>query len=188
MVEASLVRQIVETLASCGVLEDSIGVLSLYRQQVKVISHLLQNRRGVEILTADRSQGRDKDCIIISLVRSNDHGHAGDLIKDWRRVNVSFTRARSKLIILGSRKTMRAASLLTEFIELMESKNWVMTLPADADTFHQHIFGNIKRPAAETDDPLAGEDGRSPKRVRHAGIDTILRGRHILLDLVNEDN
>lgn len=72
--EARLVYQITECLVGCGVQEQQIGVISLYRQQLKLLSHLLQNRKGLEILTADRSQGRDKDCVIISLVRSNDDG------------------------------------------------------------------------------------------------------------------
>jgi DNA replication ATP-dependent helicase Dna2 len=72
--EADLVRQLAETLIRCGVAESQIGILSLYRQQVKLLRHLLRDRQGVEILTADRSQGRDKDCIIISLVRSNEDG------------------------------------------------------------------------------------------------------------------
>ena len=66
--------QLVEALLECGVMQSSIGVLSLYRQQTKLLSHLLQSSKGVEVLTADRSQGRDKDCIIISMVRSNDTG------------------------------------------------------------------------------------------------------------------
>lgn len=37
--------------------------------------------------------------IILSLVRSNTDGHIGKLIKDWRRINVAFTRAKSKLIV-----------------------------------------------------------------------------------------
>jgi hypothetical protein len=74
-IEAELVRQLTETLLQCGVQESQIGIISLYRQQVKVLHHLLQERKGVEILTADKSQGRDKECIIISLVRSNDGGH-----------------------------------------------------------------------------------------------------------------
>ena len=73
-VEANLVYQVVETMLHCGVLQDQIGIISLYRQQVKLISNLLRNRKDIEILTADRSQGRDKDCIIISMVRSNDEG------------------------------------------------------------------------------------------------------------------
>lgn len=72
--EASLVYQVTETLIRSGILESRIGVISLYRQQIKLLSHLLQDRKEVEILTADRSQGRDKDCIIISMVRSNDAG------------------------------------------------------------------------------------------------------------------
>jgi DNA replication ATP-dependent helicase Dna2 len=73
-VEAALVYQLVETMLCCGVSQGQIGIIALYRQQIKLLSHLLQKREEVEILTADRSQGRDKDCIIISMVRSNDDG------------------------------------------------------------------------------------------------------------------
>lgn len=72
--EAILVQQVTKCLVDCGVLDEEIGVISLYRQQIKLLSHLLQEHKGVEVLTADRSQGRDKDCIIISMVRSNDAG------------------------------------------------------------------------------------------------------------------
>lgn len=72
--EAVLVQQLVAALSAGGVRGDQIGVLSLYRQQIKLLSHLLRAHPAVEILTADRSQGRDKDCIIVSMVRSNDDG------------------------------------------------------------------------------------------------------------------
>jgi len=79
--EAELVRQFTETLIQSGVRESQIGIISLYRQQVKLLQHLLPERvkNGLEILTADRSQGRDKECIIISLVRSNETGHVSIL-------------------------------------------------------------------------------------------------------------
>jgi AAA domain len=85
-IEASLVHQATETLLSSGVRQDQIGIISLYRQQIKVLSHLLQDRKEVEILTADRSQGRDKDCVIISMVRSNDAG----------QVNIHFSFPRKE--------------------------------------------------------------------------------------------
>lgn len=72
--EASLVYQVAETLIRSGVPQSQLGIISLYRQQNKLLSHLLHERKEVEILTADRSQGRDKECIIISMVRSNDAG------------------------------------------------------------------------------------------------------------------
>jgi DNA replication ATP-dependent helicase Dna2 len=73
--EAELVRQLTETLLRSGVKEEQIGIISLYKQQVKLLSHLLDEKKGIEILTADKSQGRDKDCIIVSLVRSNEAGN-----------------------------------------------------------------------------------------------------------------
>lgn len=78
--------QITEAFLRSGVQEDQIGIMSLYRQQIKLLSHFLQDRKEIEILTADRSQGRDKDCIIISMVRSNDQGQV-------RSIGCSYTIA-----------------------------------------------------------------------------------------------
>lgn len=50
-------------------------MITPYRQQIKMLSAMLQDLRGIEVMTSDKSQGRDKDCIIISMVRSNDLGN-----------------------------------------------------------------------------------------------------------------
>lgn len=42
--------------------------------------------------TVDKFQGKDRDCIVISLVRSNKDKNVGKLLKDWRRINVAVTR------------------------------------------------------------------------------------------------
>lgn len=73
-IEAELVRQLTESLIQSGVPQDQIGVIALYRQQIKLLSAMLDGRPQVEIMTADRSQGRDKEVILISLVRSNEEG------------------------------------------------------------------------------------------------------------------
>ena len=52
-VEAGLVCQTTECLLGCGVQEQQIGIISLYRQQLKLLGYLLQERKGLEILTAD---------------------------------------------------------------------------------------------------------------------------------------
>ncbi|KAI8970649.1 Dna2-domain-containing protein [Trametes punicea] len=198
-VEAQLVYQITECLLGCGVRQDQIGVISLYRQQLKLLSYLLQDRKELEILTADRSQGRDKDCIIISMVRSNDDGVVGELVKDWRRTNVSFTRARSKLIIIGSRKTLQGAPLLREFFQLMDTRGWIMTLPRDAHRMHDFAPGGTpkKRAAGEMaqdtcrfspGSPRVKENGQGDvKRIKKAGAseESILKGRPLLRDVVN---
>lgn len=130
--EANIVRIIVEAMCSSGVPEPSLGVISVYRSQLKLLNKLLNNRKGVEQLTADRFQGRDKDCVIISLVRSNDKNQIGDLLKDWRRLNVAFTRAKSKLIIVGSRTTLDTHPAMTAFLNLIDEHSWAYTLPPNA--------------------------------------------------------
>ncbi|KAK7048375.1 DNA replication helicase [Favolaschia claudopus] len=193
-VEATLVYQVTETLLRSGVPPEQIGIISVYRQQLKLLGHLLADRKGIELLTADRSQGRDKDCIIISMVRSNDTGYVGDLIKDWRRMNVSFTRARSKLIIFGSRKTLQSAPLLQEFFDLMENKEWILELPPKADTLHPALTPGASLSASKrgAEDMLQGKENgvvnaRPPKKPKLKGADEgMLRGRPILRDLMNE--
>ncbi|KAK0199920.1 DNA replication factor Dna2-domain-containing protein [Desarmillaria ectypa] len=193
-VEASLVHQVTETMLRSGITPDQIGIISLYRQQVKLLTQMLHEHKGIEVLTADRSQGRDKDCIIISMVRSNDDGAIGDLVKDWRRMNVSFTRARSKLIIFGSRKTLKDAPLLKEFFALMEGQKWIMQLPPKADVSHARSFD------ATTPSKRVVEDVFSQKKENLSSIrpqkklkvkkgvteEGLLRSRHILRDLVND--
>ena len=216
--EAILVQQITEALTGCGVQNSQIGIISLYRQQIKQISYLLRDRKGIEILTADRSQGRDKDCIIISMVRSNDEGQVcayfcntvafflryskvGDLLKDWRRINVSFTRARSKLIIVGSRKTLQTTSLLEEFFRLMDNRGWILTLPENAEKHHECLCKCVpsectpspKRRRIDDDSDASPETTGSKlygaaKKARRNGVSVnmLMKGRHILSDLVND--
>jgi len=73
--EGELVHQFATALTSSGIQEEDIAVITPYRQQIKLLSNKFGSMPGIEILTADKSQGRDKDCIIISLVRSNDLGN-----------------------------------------------------------------------------------------------------------------
>jgi DNA replication ATP-dependent helicase Dna2 len=97
--EAEIVLQLARNLIG----EDmNIGVISPYRGQVSLLKEMISTcdldfRSFVEINTIDQFQGRDKDIIIISSVRTS---YAGDLLKDWKRVNVMLTRAKKKLIFV----------------------------------------------------------------------------------------
>ncbi|KAF9261112.1 Dna2-domain-containing protein [Marasmius fiardii PR-910] len=186
--EANLVRQITETLIQCGIQPSQLGIISLYRQQIKLLNQQLRSHPGIEFMTADKSQGRDKDCIIISLVRSNNSGSVGDLVKDWRRMNVSFTRARSKLILIGSRKTLATAELLNEFFILMEKKDWILPLPPGADTGHNELLHHpLGSPSSKRNADASKENPTvEPPNKKQRKLDGFLRGRPILQDLVND--
>ncbi|WEW61569.1 DNA replication endonuclease-helicase Dna2 [Emydomyces testavorans] len=137
-VEAVLCMQLVEALLSVGISAQDIGVVTLYRSQLALLKQHLRHRLpDLEMHTADRFQGRDKEVIIMSCVRSNAAHNVGDLLRDWRRVNVAFTRARTKLLIVGSKTTLREGNeLLGRFVRLMDGKGWCYNLPPMAVAGH----------------------------------------------------
>lgn len=140
--EARIVVQLVDALLSVGVLANEIGVMTHYRSQLSLLKHGLRGfGNSIELHTADRFQGRDKEVVVLSLVRSNDACNIGDLLKDWRRINVAFTRAKTKLLVVGSRDTLKGSGeleMLSRFVRLMEDRDWVYDLPRDA--LEAHFF------------------------------------------------
>lgn len=96
--------------------EEDVAVITPYRAQLSMLHEL-----KVECCTIDQFQGRDKNCIIISLVRCNPKSKVGDLLRDWRRFNVAVTRARCKLILVGSLKTMKETPLWNIYFEYLKN-------------------------------------------------------------------
>ena len=135
--EAQIVSQVVESLLTAGIAASEVGVMTHYRSQLSILKNTLRHT-GVEMHTADRFQGRDKEVVVLSLVRSNESGNIGDLLKDWRRINVAFTRAKTKLIVVGSKGTLGAnpGEMVGRFVELMVARQWVADLPTDALSSH----------------------------------------------------
>lgn len=89
-----------------------VGIISPYRAQVQLLRRMIKKREFfkpyrhlISVNTVDGFQGQERDVIILSLVRSNDEGQIG-FLRDLRRMNVAITRARMKLIILGSVDTL----------------------------------------------------------------------------------
>ncbi|KAK1333724.1 hypothetical protein QTO34_006111 [Cnephaeus nilssonii] len=101
--EAKLIVFLTSIFTKAGCNPSDIGIIAPYRQQLKIINDLLAHSSVgmVEVNTVDKYQGRDKSIVLVSFVRSNKDGTLGELLKDWRRLNVAITRAKHKLILLG---------------------------------------------------------------------------------------
>ena len=97
---ASRVRRLLALLGP-----KDIAVISPYDAQVQKIRQLLADVPDLEIDTVDGFQGREKEAVVVSLVRSNDEGQLG-FVADIRRINVALTRARKKLVVIGDGATV----------------------------------------------------------------------------------
>ena len=121
--EADISVSIAQDYLNAGAGEDDIGIISPYADQVK----LIQEKTPVEVKTVDGFQGREKEIIIISTVRSNPHGNIG-FLKDLRRLNVAITRAKRKLIIIGNANTLITNPTYARLIEFVESENLLVKI------------------------------------------------------------
>ena len=241
--EARLVAQLAATCLACGLPPSELALISPYRAQLRSVREHLAAAVGggdvavaggvdgaasgvvggavggasaadeVEVITVDKCQGRDYECVVLSLVRSNGDGSIGALLSDWcappprrptpqpqhvvvpsqqrdlqprqteatspytpspplthshppcrRRLNVAFSRAKRKLIVVGSRSTLRASHLLGSFISLVEERGWCLELPPNA-----HLLYDVPSPPlAQPSAPPAGGAAAGERRPRVA--------------------
>jgi hypothetical protein len=105
--EAGLVAGEVERVLALGVAPAHVAVISPYDAQVQRLRALLAARveEGLEVDTVDGFQGREKEAVVVSLVRANASGEVG-FLADVRRMNVALTRARKKLVVVGDGATV----------------------------------------------------------------------------------
>lgn len=108
----------VRRLISRGVSPRDVGLISPYRAQLQRLEGLLQDLidEGLELSSVDGFQGREKEAIVLDLVRSNDTQELG-FLRDVRRTNVAITRARRFLLILGDSATLTALPYYAELFD-----------------------------------------------------------------------
>ena len=102
--EGKLVARKVRALLDLGVSPGDVAVIAPYAAHVRWLRDAV-TAPGLEIDSVDGFQGREKECVVVSLVRSNPEGEIGFLC-DVRRMNVALTRARRKLLLIGDSATL----------------------------------------------------------------------------------
>lgn len=121
--ESEIILKIIKEYQYKGFNNDNIGVITPYDAQV----NLIQSKTDVSVKTVDGFQGNEKEIILISTVRSNNMGKLG-FLTDYRRLNVSLTRAKKKLIIVGNANTLNKDSKYSKLIKYCVNYNSLITL------------------------------------------------------------
>ncbi len=121
--EASWAVKILIGLVEGGEVDLSdIGIVTPYAGQVRAIRDMIpESLQSVEVRTVDGYQGREKDVIIFSCVRSNKDGNVG-FLSDPRRLNVALTRSRRGLVVIGDPETLRSDENWRSWIEHIRSR------------------------------------------------------------------
>ncbi len=111
--EAEFVKKLVEELLFLGVECQDIGVITPYKDHEEYMKRIIED---IEVKSIDGFQGREKEVIILSLVRANNNEEIG-FLRDKRRLNVAITRAKRKLIIVGDAKTLSSNRTYAKLID-----------------------------------------------------------------------
>lgn len=117
--EAALVCRKVQALLDGAVPAADIAVIAPYAAQVRLLRDQLPIEE-LEVDSVDGFQGREKEAVVISLVRSNPNGEIG-FLADVRRMNVAMTRARRKLLVIGDSATLSIHSFYRRMIDYFEN-------------------------------------------------------------------
>jgi len=116
--EAEFVVKLVDSLIKAGSKEEFIGIITPYKDHEEYIKKIIKH--NIEIKSVDGFQGREKEIIILSLVRANEKEKIG-FLDDLRRLNVAITRAKRKLIIVGDVKTLNSNKTYKRMIEYFKN-------------------------------------------------------------------
>lgn len=134
--EAASVEKLVTLMLKAGTTPDQIGVVTPYEgQRGYVVSHMQKNGslraelyKEVEVASVDSFQGREKDFIIVSCVRSNVQQGIG-FLRDPRRLNVALTRAKYGIIIIGNARLLARNPLWYSLLTHFQERNCIVEGP-----------------------------------------------------------
>uniref|UniRef100_A0A673XJ98 DNA-binding protein SMUBP-2 n=1 Tax=Salmo trutta TaxID=8032 RepID=A0A673XJ98_SALTR len=125
--EVDIVELHIKALTEAGVKPKDIAVIAPYNLQVDLLRQRLSARHpDLEIKSVDGFQGREKEAVVLTLVRSNRKGEIGFLAED-RRINVAVTRARRHLALVCDTQTVQTHGFLKTLIDHMTQHGDVRT-------------------------------------------------------------
>uniref|UniRef100_A0A8C5LCH1 DNA-binding protein SMUBP-2 n=1 Tax=Jaculus jaculus TaxID=51337 RepID=A0A8C5LCH1_JACJA len=166
--EVRLVSLHIQALVDAGVQAGDIAVIAPYNLQVDLLRQSLAHKHPeLEIKSVDGFQGREKEAVILSFVRSNRKGEVGFLAED-RRINVAVTRARRHVAVICDSHTVNSHPFLKTLVDYFTEHGEVRTAFEYLDDIvpenyahegsqdHSHAARKPRGPASSSRKPGSG--------------------------------
>nr|SZF06520.1 Regulator of nonsense transcripts 1 [Psoroptes ovis] len=134
--EAAYVEKIITRFLKSGLKPEQLGVITPYEGQRSFLVQYMQHNgsfhtklyQEIEVASVDAFQGREKDIIVFSCVRSNEHQGIG-FLNDPRRLNVALTRARYGIIIVGNPKVLSKQPIWNHLLSFYKEQHVLVEGP-----------------------------------------------------------
>lgn len=158
--EANIIMQHAAYLVQHGIKPCDIGVITPYNGQLELLRDMFRtyadsgnssssaskvNFDGIEIKTIDGFQGGEKECILISLVRSNEGKKVG-FLGEKRRINVAITRAKRHVAVVCDSETCSSDKFIKTLLTHIEDNGQVMPVEMYLDQ-HNSIECSVDLPS-----------------------------------------
>ncbi|SCV04833.1 LANO_0G12794g1_1 [Lachancea nothofagi CBS 11611] len=141
-----------------------IGVISPYREQMQTMKREFRKYFGnpiiayVDFNTIDGFQGQEKEIIIISCVRADDTKSGVGFLKDFRRMNVALTRAKTSMWILGHHSSLFKNKLWRNLITDAKERNCLELACSGFLNVKNTKAATLLKNYAGSHDHIAGDD------------------------------
>lgn len=159
--EAAYVERVTTCFLKAGVKPEQIGIITPYEgQRAYLVQYMQYNGslhaklyQEIEIASVDAFQGREKDIIVMSCVRSNER-HGIGFLNDPRRLNVALTRAKYGIIIVGNPKVLSKHTLWNHLLNYYKENGVLVEGPLNNLKPSLIQFNKLKRNSANNTVPL----------------------------------
>nr|XP_013803730.1 PREDICTED: DNA-binding protein SMUBP-2 [Apteryx mantelli mantelli] len=161
--EVQLAGLHIQALVEAGVKAQDIAVVAPYNLQVDMLrEHLCHRHPELEIKSVDGFQGREKEAVVLSFVRSNRKGEVGFLAED-RRINVAVTRARRHVAVICDSRTVSNQAFLKRLVDYFGQHGEVRTAFEYLDNLVPENYSHEGHSECREDTKLPAASGPKPQ-------------------------
>ncbi|KAH6932035.1 hypothetical protein HPB50_002587 [Hyalomma asiaticum] len=142
-IEATIIVQLIRVLLKGGLPPEEVGAIAPFRNQVQLLKQAVSSIAQVDISTVDQFQGKEKSVVLLSCVKK----YTGDskdteILNDQRRLTVAVSRARHKLIIVGSSSTLKKYKPFEKLLGFLQETQFVRLQSGDETCYEESVLEN----------------------------------------------